>query len=97
MKVLDKKIIHIFFYCGYSLEQPPRGGSNEYPHYMFLSINKENNVYPCKTQFLKWGLRGSKLYRYVFLKKTSVRWAGTVLNKPFFADVAFIKSMLRQC
>ena len=34
--------------CGYSLEPPRRGGSNEYPQYMFLSRNKKNNVYPSK-------------------------------------------------
>ena len=34
----------------YSLE-PYRGGSNEYPQSMFLSINKKTNVYPCKPQF----------------------------------------------
>ena len=34
--------------CGYSLEPPPRGSSNEYPQSMFLSRNKKNNVYPCK-------------------------------------------------
>ena len=28
-----------------------RGGSNEYPHPMFFSRNKKNNVYPCKPQF----------------------------------------------
>ena len=32
--------------CGYSLEPPHQGGSNEYPQSMFLSRNKENNVYP---------------------------------------------------
>ena len=37
--------------CGYSLEQPRRGGSKEYPQSMVLSRNKKNNVYPCKTQF----------------------------------------------
>ena len=37
--------------CGYSLEPPHRGGSNEYPQSMFLSTNKENNVYPCKPSF----------------------------------------------
>ena len=37
--------------CGYSLEPPRRGGSNEYPQYMLLSRNKKNNVYPCKPQF----------------------------------------------
>ena len=35
-------------YCGYSLEPPRRGGSNEYLQFMFLSRNKKNNVYPCK-------------------------------------------------
>ena len=37
--------------CGYLLEPPRRGGSNEYPQSMFLSINKKNNVYLCKPQF----------------------------------------------
>ena len=71
-KFSDKKTL-IFFPisaqnidCGYSLE--PRG-SNEYPQSRFLSRNKKNNIYPCKPQFyyIKWGLRGSKLYRRVFV------------------------------
>ena len=37
--------------CGYSLEPPRRGGSNEYPQIYVLSRNKKNNVYPCKPQF----------------------------------------------
>ena len=46
--------------CGYSLEPPHRGGSNEYPQSMFLSRNNENNVYPCKPQFyhIKVGFKG---------------------------------------
>ena len=55
--------------CGYSIEPPRRGGSNEYPQSMLLSRNNKNNVYPCKTQFycLKVGFNGgSKLYRHVF-------------------------------
>ena len=36
--------------CGYSLEPPRRGGSNDYPQYMFLSRNMKNDVYPCKPQ-----------------------------------------------
>ena len=36
--------------CGYSLEPPWQGGSNEYPQSMFSSKNKNNNVYPCKPQ-----------------------------------------------
>ena len=49
--------------CGYSLELPRRGGSNEYPQYMFLSRNKKNNVYPCKPQFyfIKVGFKGVKI------------------------------------
>ena len=37
--------------CGYSLELPQWGSSNEYPQSIFLSRNKKNNVYPCKPQF----------------------------------------------
>ena len=37
--------------CGYLLEPPRRGGSNEYPQSMFLSRNKKNTAYPCKPQF----------------------------------------------
>ena len=46
--------------CGYSLEPPRRGGSNEYPQSMFLGRNKKNNVYPCKPQFyyIKVGFKG---------------------------------------
>ena len=55
--------------CGYSLEPPRRGGSNECPQFMFLSRNKENIVYPCKPQFyyIKVGFKKSKLYRRVFV------------------------------
>ena len=46
--------------CGYLLEPPRRGGSNEYPQFMFLSRNKKNNVYPCKPKFyyIKVGFKG---------------------------------------
>ena len=37
--------------CGYSLEPPRWGGSNEYPQSMFLGRNKKNNVYPCNPSF----------------------------------------------
>ena len=49
--------------CGYSLEPPRRGGSNEYPQSMFLRRNKKNNVYPCKRQFyyIKVGFKGVKI------------------------------------
>ena len=34
-------------HCGYLLEPPRRGGSNEYPQSMFLSRNKKINVSLC--------------------------------------------------
>ena len=37
--------------CGYSLEPPHRGGSNEYPQSMVLSRNKKNIVYPLNPSF----------------------------------------------
>ena len=52
--------------CGYSLEPPQQGGFNEYPQSMFLSRNKENNVYPCKPQFYYIKV-GSRFYRDVFV------------------------------
>ena len=65
-KFWDKKNSDIFHIsaqnldCGYSLEPPWRGGSNEYPQSMFLSRNKKNNVYPCRPQFyyIKVGFKG---------------------------------------
>ena len=32
--------------CGYTLEPPRRGGSNEYPQSMFWSINRYTPAYP---------------------------------------------------
>ena len=54
--------------CGYSLEPPRRGGSNEYPQSMFLSRNKKNNVYPRKPQFyyIKVGFKGVKIIQACF-------------------------------
>ena len=49
--------------CGYSSEPPWLSSSNEYPQSMFLSRNKQNNVYPCKPQFyyIKVGFKGVKI------------------------------------
>ena len=47
--------------CGYTLEPPRRGGSNEYPQSMFWSKNKKNRytpAYPSPFAIQKWGLRG---------------------------------------
>ena len=73
---------------------------------MFLSRNKKNNVYHCKPQFyyIKWGIRGSKLYRRVFVMSfifycvCSPSWCGVF---PLARDVTFslcsvILSLLRQ-
>ena len=37
--------------CGYSLEPPCEGGSNEYPQSMFLNRNTKNNVYRINPNF----------------------------------------------
>ena len=66
-KFSDKKLWYFIsaqnLDCGYSLEPPHRGGSNEYLQSIFLSRNKKNNVYPCKPQFfyIKVGLKGVKI------------------------------------
>ena len=59
--------------CGYWLEPPHRGSSDECSQSMFLSRNKKTNVYPCKPQFycikvgFKWGGGGGQNYRRVFV------------------------------
>ena len=52
--------------CGYTLESPQRGGSNEYPQSMFWSKNKKKYVYPSKPHFfyIKVGCNG------VFITRT---------------------------
>ena len=37
--------------CGYTLEPPCRGGSNEYPQSMFWSKNKKNRYTPAYPSF----------------------------------------------
>ena len=79
MKIFREKksdIFHItaqYIDCGYSLEPPQRGGSNEYPQSMFLSRNKKNNVYPCKPQFyyIKVGFKGVKIIKACFRNEMS--------------------------
>ena len=86
-KFSDKKKTLIFFHisaqnidCGYSLEPPRRGGSNEYPQSMFLCRNKKINVHPCKPQFyyIKVGFKGVKLYRRVFVMTGLIRLSTSV-------------------
>ena len=49
--------------CGYSLEPPRRGGSNEDPQSMFLAEIRKNNLHPCKPQlyYIKVGFEGVKI------------------------------------
>ena len=54
--------------CGYTLETPRRGGSNEYPQSMFWNKNKKKKVYPSISQFcyIKLGLKGVYIPRTCF-------------------------------
>ena len=54
--------------CGYSLEPPWWGGSNEYPQSMFLSRNKKNSVYPIKPKlyYIKVGFKGVNIISACF-------------------------------
>ena len=56
--------------CGYTLELPQRGGSNEYPQFMFSSKNKKNRYTPANPIFLYKsgpGSRGYTFHGHVFL------------------------------
>ena len=50
-----KIVIFLIFaqniYCGYTLEPPRQGGSNEYPQSMFWSKNKKNRYTPSHPRF----------------------------------------------
>ena len=86
LKFSDKKNSDIFHIsaqnidCGYSLEPPRRGGSNEYPQSMFLSRNKKIIIIlPCKPVLLykSIGFKGVKIieacFRDVISSKASFR------------------------
>ena len=59
--------------CGYSLEPPRRGGSNEYLNLCFWAAIKKIMYTPVNPSFTikKWGLRRLKLYRHVFVLNVS--------------------------
>ena len=59
--------------CGYTLEPPQRGGSNEYPQSMFWSKNKKIMYTPVNPSFTieKWGVRGCSLHGLVFVMDLS--------------------------
>ena len=65
MENFQRKNVDIFLIsqnidCGYTLEPPRRGGSNEYPQSMFWSKNKKNRYTPANPSF--------------FLYKSGVQW-----------------------
>ena len=64
MKISD--IFHISaqnIECGFSLDPPQWGGSNEYPQSMFWAEIRKKNVYPYKPQiyYIKVGSKGVKI------------------------------------
>ena len=64
-------IFHIFAQnidCGYTLELPHRGSSNEYPQSMFWSKKKTNEYTPKNTPFLlsKSGVQEGILFMDMF-------------------------------
>ena len=78
MKIFSRIFFDIFLIfaqnidCGYTLEPPRRGGSNEYPQSMFWSKNKKNRYTPAYPSFAieKWGSRGYTLHGHVFLMRS---------------------------
>ena len=78
--------------CGYSLEPPRRGGSNEYPQSMFLSINKKSNVYQCKHQFycIKVGFKAVKIILACFrdVKTFKIQFYPQVTLRKLYSDCA---------
>ena len=59
--------------CGYTLEPPQSGSSNEYPQCIFWSKNKKIMYTPVNPSFTiyKWGVRGFSLHRLVFVMKVT--------------------------
>ena len=59
--------------CGYTLEPPHLGGSNEYPQSMFYSKNKKKKYTAVNPSFtiLKWGVRGYTLHGLVIMMRYS--------------------------
>ena len=54
--------------CGYTLEPPQRGGSNEFPQYMFgAKIRKKYTPVNPRFTIQKWVVRGYSLHGLVFV------------------------------
>ena len=78
----------------YSLEPPCRGGSNEYTQSMFLSKNKKKMYTHVNSSFniWKWGLRGSKLYRHVFVIDQTIRCPRADTLHPWLSKICPVNS-----
>ena len=78
-KISDKNFWYFSYFCSkhrlwHSLEPPQWGSSNEYPQSMFWAEIRKIMYTPVNPSFTikKWGLRGSKLYRHVFVMHSVV-------------------------
>ena len=92
-KFSDKKLWYFFIFLPrtlivvlFRLEPPRWCGSNEYPQSMFLSRNKKNNVYPCRTPFLldKSGVYGGQNYIGVFSWRKLRLWMDASIHRLAF-------------
>ena len=71
--------------CGYTLEPPRRGGSNEYPQSMFWSKNKKNRYTPANPSFfyIKVGFKGVFNTRTCFPDESPL-FSWQQVDKPVF-------------
>ena len=91
--------------CGYSLEPPRRGGSNEYSQSMFSFSKIRKIMYipvNASLTILKWGLRGSKVYRSVFVTvfpttTNVVRNCGTIICPVCYYSYLNVDKMRMLC
>ena len=86
-------------HCGYALESPRRGGSNEYPQVCFESKIRKK-LYPCIPQFcyIKVGFKGYSMHVYVFLMSTCIlcRLLVTVENFEPYAGTVPLRRLSRK-
>ena len=74
--------------CGYTLEPPQRGGSNEYPQSMFWSKNKKNVCYyqrtngPVNAHLISWPSKAQNiqnLEKYVERNDLNLQYSHTFI------------------
>ena len=79
MKIFSNVFFFIFLIfaqnidCGYTLELPRQGGSNEYPQSMFWNKNKKKRYTPANPSFfyLKVGFKWVYFHEHVFPMSSS--------------------------